>query len=341
MQRPDLGGKLLWLRCVQGLEGQGAYLRTSGPQNERLAAILEVFFRLCSASNWAGLDDLFFTVDAAKIDVIDHPPAQARGPQVENMKTVSTLRSGNITTNPHSHRSTLNEDKENEIELETKEEVEENVEKSKGKEKITKEPLDKIKMNEDPNYYIPRVPFPEALKPKSKNKLTGNEELMEESCVEEAVDQPCALGFEGEEGQLSSMFQNNDLSFPLECSPKVELKPLPANLKYIFLGENETWPIIIASDLDEGQEKKLIEVLKIHRKTFQVHDKVWLFNSRLRVFSRKLKSRWDGPYIVVKTCDNGAIMILDPKTGQSFTVKGQRNPVWKLHEGAGSCCAGA
>ncbi|MQL91528.1 hypothetical protein Taro_024146 [Colocasia esculenta] len=40
----------------------------------------------------------------------------------------------------------------------------------------------------------------------------------------------------------------------------------------------------------------------IHRKNFQVHDKVWLFNSRLR---GKLKSRWDGPYIVVKACDNG------------------------------------
>ncbi|MQL69214.1 hypothetical protein Taro_001497 [Colocasia esculenta] len=62
----------------------------------------------------------------------------------------------------------------------------------------------------------------------------------------------------------------------------------------------------------------------IHRNFFEVHDKVWLFNSRLRLFSGKLKSRQDGLYSVVKTCDNGAIMILDPKTGQSFTVKGQR-----------------
>ncbi|MQM18277.1 hypothetical protein Taro_051265 [Colocasia esculenta] len=121
------------------------------------------------------------------------------------------------------------------------------------------------------------------------------------------------------------MFQNNDPSLPLECPPKVELKPLPANLKYIFLGENETLPNIIASDLEEGQEKKLIEVLKIHRKNFQVHDKVWLFNSRLSVFSGKLKSRWDGPYTVVKAYDNGAVIILDPKTGQSFTVNGQRD----------------
>ncbi|MQM03560.1 hypothetical protein Taro_036345 [Colocasia esculenta] len=52
-----------------------------------------------------------------------------------------------------------------------------------------------------------------------------------------------------------------------------------------------------------------------------MHDKVWLFNSRLR---GNLKSRWDGPYTVVKACDNGAIIILDQKIGYSFTVIGQR-----------------
>ncbi|MQL75221.1 hypothetical protein Taro_007589 [Colocasia esculenta] len=111
----------------------------------------------------------------------DHPPAQARGSQVENVKTVSTLRSGKIRINPHPYMSTLHEDKENEIKSGIEEESEENVEKekSKGKAKMIEEPLNKTKMNEDPSCYIPRVPFPEALKPKSKNKPTGNEELLE------------------------------------------------------------------------------------------------------------------------------------------------------------------
>ncbi|MQM02113.1 hypothetical protein Taro_034876 [Colocasia esculenta] len=74
----------------------------------------------------------------------DHPPAQARGPQVENVKIVSTLRSGKIRTNPHPHMSTLNEDKENEIEKEIEEQIEENVEKEKSKEKE--------KMTEEPRY---------------------------------------------------------------------------------------------------------------------------------------------------------------------------------------------
>jgi hypothetical protein len=32
--------------------------------------------------------------------------------------------------------------------------------------------------------------------------------------------------------------------------PKLDLKPLPFNLKYSFLGENETFPVIISSKLD-------------------------------------------------------------------------------------------
>ena len=34
-------------------------------------------------------------------------------------------------------------------------------------------------------------------------------------------------------------------------SPKLDLKPLPENLKYAFLGESETLPVIIASALDK------------------------------------------------------------------------------------------
>ena len=34
-------------------------------------------------------------------------------------------------------------------------------------------------------------------------------------------------------------------------SPKLDLKPLPENLKYAFLGESETLTVIIASALDK------------------------------------------------------------------------------------------
>ena len=47
-------------------------------------------------------------------------------------------------------------------------------------------------------------------------------------------------------------------------SPKLELKPLPENLKYAYLGDNETLPIIISSALTLDQEEKLIKVLREH-----------------------------------------------------------------------------
>ena len=45
----------------------------------------------------------------------------------------------------------------------------------------------------------------------------------------------------------------------------MELKTLPNHLKYVYLGDNETLPVIIAKNLTDEQEIKLIEVLKRHR----------------------------------------------------------------------------
>jgi hypothetical protein len=43
---------------------------------------------------------------------------------------------------------------------------------------------------------------------------------------------------------------------------KKELKPLPDTLKYKFLGPLDSLPVIIASDLVDAQEEKLLEVLR-------------------------------------------------------------------------------
>ncbi|PON38684.1 hypothetical protein PanWU01x14_310820 [Parasponia andersonii] len=49
------------------------------------------------------------------------------------------------------------------------------------------------------------------------------------------------------------------------ASPKLELKPLPCDLKYSFLGEDETFPVIISSKLNEHEEDKLLQTLKMHK----------------------------------------------------------------------------
>jgi hypothetical protein len=43
------------------------------------------------------------------------------------------------------------------------------------------------------------------------------------------------------------------------------LKSLPFNLKYSFLEENETFPIIISSKLNAHQEGKLLQTMKMHK----------------------------------------------------------------------------
>ena len=50
-------------------------------------------------------------------------------------------------------------------------------------------------------------------------------------------------------------------------TPKLELKQLPQELKYAFLGEKESFPIVISSQLDSDQEGSLMELLKQHRTT--------------------------------------------------------------------------
>jgi hypothetical protein len=59
-------------------------------------------------------------------------------------------------------------------------------------------------------------------------------------------------------------------------------------------------------------------------KSFVPEQKVWLFNSKLRLFPGKLRSRWDGPFIVTSVSPHGAIELQDPKDGTLFKVNGQR-----------------
>jgi hypothetical protein len=62
----------------------------------------------------------------------------------------------------------------------------------------------------------------------------------------------------------------------------------------------------------------------ILRRSFEVGQKVLLYNSCLHLFPGKLKSRWTGPFLVHTVFTHGAIEIKDPKNGDTFKVNGQR-----------------
>nr|XP_027096219.1 uncharacterized protein LOC113716121 [Coffea arabica] len=63
---------------------------------------------------------------------------------------------------------------------------------------------------------------------------------------------------------------------------------------------------------------------QISRKTFEVGQKVLLYQSRLKLFPGKLRSRWIGPFIVTHVFPYGAVEIQSAKTDNKFVVNGHR-----------------
>ena len=62
---------------------------------------------------------------------------------------------------------------------------------------------------------------------------------------------------------------------------------------------------------------------QILRRKFNAGDQVLLFNSRLRLFPGKLKSKWSGPFTVVSSTQFGAVT-LRTNNHEDFKVNGQR-----------------
>ena len=62
---------------------------------------------------------------------------------------------------------------------------------------------------------------------------------------------------------------------------------------------------------------------KILRREFKAGEQVLLYNSKLKLFPGKLKSRWSGPYTVVTSTPFGAVT-LKTEFGGEFKVNGQR-----------------
>ncbi|GJT13026.1 reverse transcriptase domain-containing protein [Tanacetum coccineum] len=78
------------------------------------------------------------------------------------------------------------------------------------------------------------------------------------------------------------------------------------------------------------QTKKWHDSRLCGNKDFKVGDKVLLYNSHLKMYPGKLKSKWSGPNIVKRVYPYRAVEIID-KNGFSFKVNGQR--LKKYYEG--------
>ncbi|GJU68740.1 hypothetical protein Tco_1254999 [Tanacetum coccineum] len=71
------------------------------------------------------------------------------------------------------------------------------------------------------------------------------------------------------------------------------------------------------------ERTKKLHDSKIKNRIFNVGDQVLLFNSRLRIFSGKLKTRWSGPFTITQVFPYGTIELSQPD-GPNFKVNGHR-----------------
>nr|GMD34575.1 hypothetical protein GOBAR_AA35343 [Ipomoea batatas] len=80
-------------------------------------------------------------------------------------------------------------------------------------------------------------------------------EEMGELCIEEEdIEGPCT-----EEDEVEELYATSD---PIgeEPPPKVELKPLPPNLRYEFLDSNFSFPVIVNASLENDEIKRLLDM---------------------------------------------------------------------------------
>ncbi|XP_042445321.1 uncharacterized protein LOC122030185 [Zingiber officinale] len=90
----------------------------------------------------------------------------------------------------------------------------------------------------------------------------------DELCVGDCLGEALSLGSPREEELCVGDCLGEALSLgsPSVDQTKDELKPLPPHLKYAYLGENQQLLVIIAQNLEPDQERRLLEILRQHRR---------------------------------------------------------------------------
>ncbi|GKC44546.1 retrovirus-related pol polyprotein from transposon TNT 1-94 [Tanacetum coccineum] len=102
-----------------------------------------------------------------------------------------------------------------------------------------------------------------------------------------------------------------------------DLKTAGDHQKFQMNELNEVRDQAYENSLIYKEKTKKIHDSKIKNREFHVGDRVLLFNSRLKIFSRKLKSRCSGPCMITEVFPYGTIELSQPN-GPNFKVNGHR-----------------
>ncbi|GJW41879.1 reverse transcriptase domain-containing protein [Tanacetum coccineum] len=108
---------------------------------------------------------------------------------------------------------------------------------------------------------------------------------------------------------------------PIGCIP---YKLTVGDHRKVQLNElNELRDQAYENSLIYKEKTKKIHDSKIKNREFHVGDRVLLFNSRLKIFSGKLKSRWSGPFTITEVFPYGTVELSQPN-GPNFKVNGHQ-----------------
>ncbi|GJR50925.1 hypothetical protein Tco_1401446 [Tanacetum coccineum] len=131
---------------------------------------------------------------------------------------------------------------------------------------------------------------------------------------------------------LTSLCMERQAIFRSSLSTKSLRALKQANFDPVITGDHRKVQLNELNELrDHAYENSLIYKAKTKRlhdskiknRVFNIGDRVLLFNSRLKIFSGKLKSRWNGPFTITRVFPYGTVE-LSQANGPNFKVNGHR-----------------